>query len=195
MPEQGNRQTTAKLLPELPLRLHHYAFVVKDQEVNRHFLEDILGIPLVATWCERNFYPDVGREVDFCHAFYEVGDGGALAFFQFADEEAWRNRAPATLQELRGAQHIAFKVTQETFDHLMHRASSAGVPVRKVDHGYCVSMYMVTPDGLRLEFTVDPPDAGTIAEMRRKDAHSELARWLGGDRRVNNHHRPMTRNR
>jgi glyoxylase I family protein len=186
MGERPDKQTTPQLLQELPLRLHHHAFVVKDQEVNRHFLEDILGIPLVATWCERNFYPDVGREVDFCHTFFEIGDGGALAFFQFADEVVWRNRAAGTAGELRGGQHIAFKVTQGTFDDLMRRAGSAGIPVRKVDHGFCVSMYIVSPDGLRLEFTVDPSDAEEIAAMRRKDAHSELARWLEGDRRVNN---------
>jgi hypothetical protein len=51
-------------------------------------------------------------------------------------------------------------------------------------------MYLKTPDGLRLEFTVDAPDVEQIAAMRRKDAHSELARWLGGDRRVNNGDRP-----
>jgi glyoxylase I family protein len=51
-------------------------------------------------------------------------------------------------------------------------------------------MYIMTPDGLRLEFTVDPPDAEQIAATRRKDAHSELARWLAGDRRVNNQYRP-----
>jgi catechol 2,3-dioxygenase-like lactoylglutathione lyase family enzyme len=64
-----------KLLAEQPLRLHHHAYAVKDQEVNRHFIEDILGIPLVATWCERVFFPDVGREVEFCHTFFEVKDG------------------------------------------------------------------------------------------------------------------------
>src|SRR3954469_25829525 len=93
MDAQPDTQTPATLLSEPPMRLHHHAFVVKNQEVNRHFLEDILGIPLVATWCESNFFPDVGREVEFCHTFYEIGDGGALAFFQFADEEAWKNRA------------------------------------------------------------------------------------------------------
>ncbi len=36
-------------LAELPARLHHYAFVVRDQEANRHFFEDIIGLPLVAT--------------------------------------------------------------------------------------------------------------------------------------------------
>jgi len=178
-----------RLLAEPPLRLHHHAYAVKDQEVNRHFIEDILGIPLVATWCERTFRPEVGREVDYCHTFFELGDGGALAFFQFADEEAWeKNRA--VLQEVGGSWHVAFKVTQTTFDELMQRVTKAAVPVRKIDHGYCVSMYLKTPDGLRLEFTVDAPDADEIAAMRRKDAHSELARWLAGDRRVNNDDRP-----
>ena len=52
-------------------------------------------------------------------------------------------------------------------------------------------MYLKTPDGLRLEFTIDAPNAERIAEMRRKDAaHSELARWLAGDRRTNNDDRP-----
>lgn len=81
-------------------------------------------------------------------------------------------------------------MTQGAFDELLQRVTAAGVPVRKIDHGYCVSMYLKTPDGLRLEFTVDAPDADEIAAMRRKDAHSELARWLGGDRRVNNDDRP-----
>src|SRR6185437_15702520 len=61
----------------------------KDQEVNRHFFEDILGLPLVATWCERTFHPDFAREVDYCHTFFGLADGGALAFFQFADADAY----------------------------------------------------------------------------------------------------------
>jgi len=177
------------LLAEPPLRLHHHAFAVRDQEVNRQFLEDVLGIPLVATWCERVFRPEVGREVDYCHTFFELADGSALAFFQFADEEVWeKNRA--ILPQNGGTWHVAFKVTQAGFDELMARAKAAGVPVRKTDHGYCVSMYLQTPDKLRLEFTVDAPDAEAIAAMRRKDAHSELARWMAGDRRVNNDDRP-----
>jgi len=35
-------------------RLHHHAFAVEDQEVTRQYMEDILGIPLTATWCERS---------------------------------------------------------------------------------------------------------------------------------------------
>lgn len=177
------------LLKELPLRMHHHAYAVKDQEANRHFIEDILGIPLVATWCERTFRPEVGREVDYCHTFFEIADGGALAFFQYADDEAWeKNRAQ--LQEVGGAWHMALKVTRSSFDELQDRCKAAEVPVRTIDHGYCTSMYLKTPDGLRLEFTVDAPDMERIAAMRRADAHSELARWLAGDRHVNNDDRP-----
>ncbi len=178
----------AKLLREPPQRLHHHAHAVRDQEVNRRFIEDVLGIPLVATWCERVFRPEVGREVDYCHTFYEMGDGGALAFFQFADDEMWeKTRA---LEGDRRTAHVAFKVSQATFDELRERVTAAQVPLRVTDHGYCVSMYMASPDGLRLEFTVDSPDAEAIAAMRRKDAHSELRRWMAGDRRVNNDDRP-----
>lgn len=177
------------MLKELPLRMHHHAYAVKDQEANRNFIEDILGIPLVATWCERTFRPEVGREVDYCHTFFEIADGGALAFFQFADAEAYeKNRA--ILQEVGGSWHMALKVTQASFDELRQRCATAGVPVRTIDHGYCLSMYLKTPDGLRLEFTVDAPGADKIAAMRRADAHSELARWLAGDRHTNNDDRP-----
>jgi len=184
-------QSKPKLLEELPLRLHHHAFAVKDQEFNRRFIEDVLGIPLVATWCERTFRPELGREVDYCHTFYELADGSALAFFQYADDEMWEiNRAIFHESGNSGAWHIAFKAGQGTFDELKRRLDAAKEPYRVTDHGYCVSLYVKTPDGLRLEFTVDAPNAAALAAMRRTDAHTELARWLAGDRRVNNTDRP-----
>ena len=36
------------MLKELPLRMHHHAYAVKDQEANRHFIEDILGAGITA---------------------------------------------------------------------------------------------------------------------------------------------------
>jgi hypothetical protein len=49
-----------------------------------------------------------------------------------------------------------------------------------------VSLYATSPDGLRVEFTVDPANVEEINAVRRADAHSELERWLAGDRAVNN---------
>jgi catechol 2,3-dioxygenase-like lactoylglutathione lyase family enzyme len=183
-------ETKAKLLAERPARLHHHAFTVRDQETNRRFMEDVLGIPLVATWCERTYRAEAGREIDYCHTFYEMEDGSALAFFQWGDEAVYeRNRAYFHPQG-QGVWHVAFKASRKTQDEIEARVKAAGVPYRVTDHGYCRSLYVDTPDGLRIEFAVDAPDADAIAEMRRGDAHSELARWLAGDRRTNNDDRP-----
>ncbi len=35
-----------------PSRLHHHAYVSADLEATRVFYEDVVGLPLVATWCE-----------------------------------------------------------------------------------------------------------------------------------------------
>ena len=55
---------TTHLLSRLPSRLHHNAYVVRDHEVNRRFFEDLLGIPLIATWCEKSFSSELNREID-----------------------------------------------------------------------------------------------------------------------------------
>jgi glyoxylase I family protein len=178
-------------LSELPLRLHHQAFAVKDQETTRRFMEEVLGIPLVATWCERVFRPEVGREVDYCHTFYELADGGAIAYFQYADEECWElNRPLPSKRGDAGALHSAFKASKKTQDEIRARLKAAEIPFRETDHGYCYSLYVESPDGVRMEFTVDAPDVEQIAKMRRADAHKELKRWLSGDRRTNNEDRP-----
>ena len=175
----------AQLLANAPQRLHHHAYVVKDQEKNREFFEDVLGIPLAATWCEKHYNSWVGREVAFCHTFYTLGDGGALAFFSFADDEVYR-KTQTTPDEIRNFDHVAFKVDDIAYDELVCRVRAAGINVRETDHGYCRSMYCESPDGLIVEFTVDPPHAAEIDAIRRADAHTELARWVAGDHRTNN---------
>jgi len=168
-----------------PARLHHYAWVTKDQEANRVFLEDILGIPLVATWCERTYNPEAKRELEYCHTFYALADGGALAFFQFAEPELYEEFRPRHPKQARFS-HIALKVDEDAFADAERRLKAADVPYRLTDHGYCKSIYVQTPDELKLELTLDPANADEIDAIRRTDAHSELERWLAGDRTPNN---------
>jgi glyoxylase I family protein len=167
--------------PLRPARMHHHAWVVEDQERTRHFYEDILGLPLVATWCEVEVVR--GKERTYCHTFFELADGSALAFFQFADradhDELLAHR-PGSLG------HVALLVDGAVQEHLANRLSDAGVPWRVVDHGYCRSLYVVDPDGLTVELTVDAPDATASSGARRADAAAELARWLAGDHHPNN---------
>src|SRR3954464_2012413 len=85
----------------LPARMHHHAWVVADQERTRHFYEDVLGFPLVATWCE---VEDLrGKRRAYCHTFFGLADGSALAFFQFADpadRDELRSHRPGSLGHL-----------------------------------------------------------------------------------------------
>ncbi|MGH8179508.1 MAG: VOC family protein, partial [Steroidobacteraceae bacterium] len=39
-------------LAKLPTRLHHTAYVTHDLETTRKFYEEVIGLPLMATWCE-----------------------------------------------------------------------------------------------------------------------------------------------
>ncbi len=177
---------TAGLLPHPPSRLHHHAFVVRDHETNRRFFEDLLGIPLVATWCEKSFSSELNKEVEFCHTFFGMQDGSALAFFQFADPEMYELTQAERPPKIGRYDHIAFKAEPETYDELKRRLERAGEPYRESNHGYCKSIYVSSPDGLVVEFTEDPPDVAEIDAARRGDAHRELARWLAGDHHTNN---------
>ena len=39
---------------KLPSRLHHTAYVSRDLEATRKFYEEVIGLPLLATWCEKD---------------------------------------------------------------------------------------------------------------------------------------------
>jgi len=71
-------------------------------------------------------------------------------------------------------------------ERLRSALDAAGVGHRTTDHGYCVSLYVTDPDGLTVEFTADPENVAEISEWQRSNAHSELQRWLAGDRTPNN---------
>jgi catechol 2,3-dioxygenase-like lactoylglutathione lyase family enzyme len=173
----------------IPSRLHHTAYVAKDLEKTRAFYEDILGFPLIATWCEQEEL--FGAERTYCHCFFGLGDGSALAFFQFADPKDQAEFGP----ELASSpfRHVALNVDKETQDELERRILAAGIEPPQtyiLEHGYCRSLYVVDPDGMIVEFTCDAEHADQINAVRLKDAHSELKRWLAGDHRPNNDVRP-----
>ena len=176
------------ILKDLPTRLHHNAYVCSDQERTRHFYEDIIGLPLVAAWVEQGEFPEFpGRKVSYMHTFFGIGDGGALAFFEFADEDV---AAKFKARQQPFFVHLALAASAATQDEIKRRLKAENIPVRERDHGYCKSIYASDPDGLVVEFTSDPSDAGKIDAWQRATAHETLKRWKKGDRTVNNTHRP-----
>src|SRR4051812_48287889 len=117
----------SRVLSELPLRLHHNAYVCADQERTRHFYEDIVGLPLVATWIEQGQSPDFpGREISFAHTFSAIADGAALAFFQSADPDA---AAKFKAQQQPFYVPLAPAVSDTTLTEIKGRPTAENIPV------------------------------------------------------------------
>jgi len=173
---------------KLPSRLHHTAYVTKDMEATRKFYEDVIGLPLVATWSESDEL--FGAVRTYCHCFFGLGDGGALAFFQFEKPEDQAQFGPQ--MPFSPFHHIALNVDAETQKGIEERLKAAGYTEPGsfvLEHGYCRSVYATDPNGMIVEFTLDAPKAGEINATRRGQAHEELKKWLGGDHTSNNTYR------
>ena len=157
-------------MPEriLANRLHHTAYVTKDLEATRAFYEDVLGFPLMATYCEKDEL--FGKERTYCHVFFELADGSALAFFQFADPADQAEFGPEIPES--PFHHIALHVDADAQAELERRIAAAGIAppdTYVLEHGYCRSVYVKDPNGMILEFTNDAPEAIAIdAETRAK---------------------------
>ena len=170
---------------KLPSRLHHTAYVSRDLEATRKFYEEVIGLPLLATWCEKDML--FGAERTYCHLFFGLGDGGALAFFQFAnpaDQEQFGPKMPFT-----PFHHIALRVDEEAQAGIEKRLKEAGYKEPQsfvLEHGYCRSVYVTDPNGMIVEFTLDHPDVEKINRESLGKAHKELKRWLAGDHTSNN---------
>lgn len=167
-------------------RLHHTAYVTKDQEATRAFYEDLLGFPLIATWSEVDEL--FGAERTYVHTFFGMEDGSALAFFQFANKEDQDLFDPELLPS--PFRHIALKVDADTQADLERRLDQSDREGHFVlEHGYCRSLYAEDPNGMLVEFTVDAEGVEEINADRRADAHATLKRWLAGDHSTNNDYR------
>jgi catechol 2,3-dioxygenase-like lactoylglutathione lyase family enzyme len=157
-------------------------------EKTRKFYEGVIGLPLVATWSESDKL--FGKMRTYCHCFFGLADGGALAFFQFADKRDERRFSPPIAET--PFHHIALKVDEATQRAIEKRIKTAGYrdpDTFVLEHGYCRSVYVRDPNGLILEFTLDAPNAAGIARDRKADARATLKRWLRGDHRSNNVYR------
>lgn len=173
-----------------PTRLHHTAYVAKDLRATCAFYENIIGLPLEATWCEADEL--FGKVRTYCHCFFGLEDGSALAFFQFAEPSDQAEFGPAMPES--PFHHIALNVDLATQDAIAKRLAAAGYTEPQtfvLEHGYCRSLYAVDPNGMIVELTADNPEAtrAEVVDANRAKAHRELDRWLAGDHTSNNNYR------
>lgn len=110
-----------------------------------------------------------------------MADGGALAFFQFADPDIHKLCIAERPAAVGSFDHVAFKVDQGTYDEIIGRLRRANQPFRENDHGYCKSVYATSPDGLIVEFTVD---RRMPRRSKQRDAPMRTPNWPAGWRAI-----------
>ena len=170
------RAVGQRLAPE---RLHHYNFMAKDAEATRAFYEGLLGIPLVVFWVEVMPAPSGGGTVALGHAFYGLGDGSLLAFITCPDPKIHAAMAPLPQPDTA---HIALKVTDKVQAEALKRLRAAGHKVMEIDHGFITSIYFKDPDGLTIEYSVDPHNHEEIyGEQKAGLADENFQRFTSGD--------------
>jgi glyoxylase I family protein len=147
-----------------PVRhIHHQAYACWDSEETRHFYEDILEMPLIATLVTE----------DYCHTFFEIGDGNTLAFFEHMSLVHPKHfSARSTYQH-----HVAFEVDKDaTVRQFKRKLDAAGVANTLTNLG--ATLRFNDPNGLTLEFTSKVRDSSECKRTSRSCAHAELQRWL-----------------
>jgi glyoxylase I family protein len=153
--------------------LHHQAHACWDSEETRHFYEDILGMPLVATVVLEDPLRDDGSR--FCHTLFEMADGNVLAFFEhtslfhpkrFTARSGFHRRV---VLEVEGDAVVRqFKC----------KLDAAGVTNVLMDHGESLSLRFNDPNGLILEFIANIPPSLEHVRISRALAHANLQQWL-----------------
>ena len=146
-------------------------------EATRHFYEEIVGMPMTVGMIGAT--QSNGQEQAFLHCFFEMADGGFLAFFEFLPDAC----GPADKLPQEGIDHH-IAVSAGHFDQikaLKSKFDGLALPCCGINHGICYSLYVRDPNNMLLEFVCDPPGELEIYEAAARRAHSELARWIKGD--------------
>ncbi|CAN5782226.1 VOC family protein [soil metagenome] len=134
VPKAQRQPTTAR-------GVHHTAHLSSDVARTIDFYQGLLGFPLTELFDNRD-YPGS------THFFFDIGNGNALAFFDFPGLEL----GPYA-EVLGGHHHLAISVDREQWLELRRRLDEAGIEHH--DEGDA-SMYFRGPDGERLELLTDP---------------------------------------
>jgi catechol 2,3-dioxygenase-like lactoylglutathione lyase family enzyme len=121
--------------------VHHLALLSSDVERTIEFYQGMLGFPLTEVMENRDY-------ADSTHFFFDIGNGNALAFFDFPGLDL----GPYA-EVLGGLHHMAISVEPTRWESLVERLTEAGVP-HEVHSG--VSVYFRDPDGARIELIADP---------------------------------------
>lgn len=127
--------------PSTARGVHHVALLSHDVQRTVDFYQGVLGFPLTEVMENRD-YPDS------THFFFDLGNGNALAFFDFPGLDL----GPYA-EVLGGLHHLAISISPTNWEAAVARLREAGVEVH-LESG--VSAYFRDPDGARIELLAEP---------------------------------------
>lgn len=135
-----------------PQRLHHVAYLTRDTQKTVDFYTRCLNMKLVAS-VQSDSVPSTGDVHPHLHTFFQMADGGCVAFFEVLglpnDEE--RTAVPGWVR------HLALRVPdrEALLGYKQHLEAHGVTVLGPVDHEFCHSIYFHDPNGIRLELTWD----------------------------------------
>ncbi len=138
---------------------HHLAFAARDMQATHRFYSDVLGFELVKAVAAPTDRPGGWAK----HLFYDTGaaDDGSpslLAFWELHDERMQGNETAIStgLGFEAWVNHVAFAARDlDDIERRKDQWLSAGSDVIEIDHGFCVSIYTMDPNGILVEFCTD----------------------------------------
>jgi catechol 2,3-dioxygenase-like lactoylglutathione lyase family enzyme len=167
-------------MPKLQVQgVHHITIVGADRQTSIDFWEGVLGMPFVFE------QPNLDRESE-SHLYFDPGDGRLITVF--TDE----SRAPdstRTSTDVGCVHHIAFSVSQATFNQAVRRLDDRGIRHSGVkDRGFMDSIYFDDPLGLLIElssYRFEPPAGFTHGEVLLEAHKLRVGR---GDHHIDQEH-------
>ncbi|QIL82568.1 VOC family protein [Diaphorobacter sp. HDW4A] len=157
-------------------KLHHAAFRCKDAAETVKFYTEVLGLKFSHAMGE-DHVPSTGKYSPHIHIFFEMEDGGNIAFFECPkDDGEPSGRDAATPGWI---QHFAFEVENlaavlEAKKDLEAKGIKVVGPTNHDD--FITSIYFFDPSGHRLELTARTCDPSRY-RIFEKEAPEVLALW------------------
>ena len=138
---------------------HHLAFAARDMQATHRFYSEILGFELVKAVAAPTDKPGGWAK----HLFYELSDEdlgqrSMIAFWELHDERMDGNDTAIStgLGFEAWVNHVAFAARDlDDIERRKRQWLESGTDVMEIDHGFCVSIYTMDPNGILVEFCTD----------------------------------------
>jgi catechol 2,3-dioxygenase-like lactoylglutathione lyase family enzyme len=159
--------------------VHHITLVGADRQTSIDFWEGVLGMPFVFA------EPNLDNESE-SHLYFDPGDGRLITVFTNEERTPDATRTPT---DPGCVHHLAFALSQATFDQAVERLDERGIRHSGVkDRGFMDSIYFKDPLGLLIElasYRFEPPFGFTHADVLL-EAHR--IRTASGDYNIDQRH-------